>query len=51
MIGYKKEYLQKVKQKFNDVQSNQSEPAKPVGKPSNGKTGKIRSAKGVVVPR
>ena len=33
--GYKKEYIDKVKQKFNDLQTISNGNNKPVGKPRN----------------
>lgn len=46
--GYKKEWVEKVKAKFNDVQSNKQVSAKPVGIASNDKTGNAKYTKGMV---
>ena len=39
--GYKKEYLQKVKEKFNDLQAANNNNNKPTGKSQNDKHSKV----------
>lgn len=39
--GYKKEYIDKVKAKFNDVQSSSKHNSNSTGKPSNASHGKV----------
>jgi len=39
--GYKKEYVDKVKSKFNDIQRNSKLSDKSIAKPRNDKHGKI----------
>ena len=45
--GYKKEYVDKVKAKFNDLQSGSKQNPNAAGKPSNDKHGKVRHASGM----
>jgi len=42
--GYKKEYVDKVKAKFNDLQSGSKKDSNAAGKPSNGKDGTVHNA-------
>lgn len=46
--GYKKEYIDKVKQKFNDVQAVSNGNNKPVGKPCNDSHNKVCKSDRVV---
>jgi hypothetical protein len=39
--GYKKEYIKKVKEKFNDIQPNRCRDTNNVAKPSHDKRGEI----------
>ncbi len=49
--GYKQEYIQKVKAKFNDVQSNRGQNTNTSGKSSNDKRSEIQQSSRVVVQR
>jgi hypothetical protein len=46
--GYKKEWIDKVKQKFNDVQSANKKDNNAAGKQCNNKERKERNASGMV---
>jgi hypothetical protein len=45
--GYKKEWIEKVKQKFNDVQPNNNKDNRPANKQSDNKIGKVCNSNGV----
>ncbi|MFN5250648.1 MAG: hypothetical protein ACK5DE_06340 [Bacteroidota bacterium] len=48
MKGYKKEYLDKVKAKFNDLQSSSNGNQRPADKSRNDKDSKVRQPDRVV---
>lgn len=48
MKGYKKEYLDKVKAKFNDLQSSSNGNQRPADKSRNDKDSKVCKSVGVV---
>lgn len=48
MKGYKKEYIDKVKSKFNDLQSSSNGNQRPIVKSCNDKDSKVRKSVRVV---
>ena len=49
--GYKKEYINKVKEKFNDLQSTRDKNSNTASKSSNDSRSNVFKSNGVVVPR
>lgn len=45
--GYKKEYVDKVKAKFNDLQSGSKKDSNAAGKPSDAKHGQVHNTERV----